>query len=95
MSNLRKETMFTRHVTYERQCLMCKIGTGTLFGGLGAFNILRLSGGIWGHMRPTDKLFNIGTLGVIFALSGFSFYKAYEIHMGRTMELVELRPSIT
>lgn len=41
LSNERKSLMLTRHVTYEKQCLVCKIVSGTGFLGFAAFNIWR------------------------------------------------------
>ena len=65
---------------------------GMLFTAFGSFNAARAYS-LWPHMRATDKVFNIAACGFIYMLAGASFYKGYEIHMGKEMELVELRPS--
>ena len=93
-SEQRKGAMLTNHVTYERQCLWCKIGTGLVFSGLGAFNVVRTYS-VWKYMKLHDKLFNAVAISFIFGLSGYSFLKGYQIHIGQQMDLVEFRPSFT
>ena len=37
-SSHRKEQMFNQKVTYEKQCALCKVGSGLFFAGFGAFH---------------------------------------------------------
>ena len=86
--------MYSQHVTYEKQCLGCKIGAGVLFTGFGAFHVARASS-MWKYFKGTDKLFNVAAVSFVFLLAGLNYYKALEIYQGKQMELVELRPSYT
>ena len=84
--------MLARHVTYEKQCLMCKVVSGIGFTGFGAFNIWRASNA-WRYMGFKDKVFNFFAIGVIFGIAAMNFNAGYQIHLGKNMELIELRPS--
>ena len=84
--------MLTRHVIYEKDCLICKAGQGLFFVGFGAFNIWRASG-IWQHLSAKDKVFNAGAITFIFGVASLNFLYAYRIYMGQKMDLIELRPS--
>ena len=86
--------MLARHVTYEKECLLCKVVSGTAFGAFGAFNIWRASS-VWSYMGIRDKAFNVVAISFVFMLSAMSYNYAYRIHMGQKMELIELRPSYT
>ena len=73
--------MLTRHVTYEKQCLLCKLVAGTGFVGFGAFNVWRARSQ-WPYMHLKDKVFNAFAIGFIFSLAGLNYLLAYRIHMG-------------
>ena len=91
-SNERKSVMLTRHVTYEKQCLLCKLVAGTGFVGFAGFNIFRTRSQ-WTYMHLKDKVFNVFAIGFIFGLAGLNYMLAYRIKMGQQMDLIELRPS--
>ena len=86
--------MLARHVTYEQECLGCKVVSGFAFGGFGAFNVWRTKS-MWSYMGAKDKMFNLGAVSFIFGISALNFAYAYRIYCGQKMELVELRPSYT
>ena len=86
--------MYEQHVTFEKQCLVCKLGAGALFVGFGGFHVARAHS-MWRYFKASDKAFNVGAISFIFLLGGLNFYKAYEIYLGKQMDLVELRPSYT
>ncbi len=67
---------------------------GLLFTGVGTFNAVRAQS-LWSNMRRIDKGFNIGVISMIYVFAGMSFFKGYEIYMGKQMDLIELRPSYT
>ena len=67
---------------------------GLLFTGVATFNAVRAQS-LWAHMRTIDKLFNTGAISMIYFFAGASFYKGYEMYMGKQMNLIELRPSYT
>lgn len=91
-SRQRKSAMLQRHVTYEKQCLMCKAVSGAGFSAFGFFNVWRARS-VWPYMGMRDKVFNIAAISVIFGIAALNFSMAYKIHMGQQMELIELRPS--
>ena len=70
--------MLTKSITFEKQCAMCKLGSGLLFTAFGTFNATRAYS-LWVYMRPSDKLFNVAACSMIYLLAGASFYKGYEI----------------
>mmetsp|Transcript_6888 Transcript_6888/g.8218 ORF Transcript_6888/g.8218 Transcript_6888/m.8218 type:complete len:95 (-) Transcript_6888:266-550(-) len=81
LSSARKSTMLARHITYEKECLLCKVVSGTAFGAFGAFNIWRAKS-MWGYMGIRDKMFNVAAVSVIFMISALNFSYAYRIHLG-------------
>ena len=92
LSNERKSQMLSRHVTYEKECLLCKLVCGSGFVGFAAFNIWRARSQ-WPYMHSKDKAFNFFAIGFIFGMAGLNYMLAYRIHMGQQMDLIELRPS--
>ena len=84
--------MLQRHVTYEKECVLCKVVSGLLFTGFGFFNIWRART-VWPYLRSIDRAFNVGAISVIFGIAALNFAMAKRIHMGQQMQLVELRPS--
>ena len=86
--------MLARHVTYEEECLLCKVVSGSGFAAFGAWNIWRARS-VWSYMGIKDKVFNLGAISVIFGISALNFAYAYKVYCGQKMELVELRPSYT
>ena len=77
----RKSRMLARHVTYEKQCLMCKVVSGLGFCGFGAFNIWRAKG-VWQYLAMKDKVFNVAAISVIFGIAGLNFLYGYRIYLG-------------
>ena len=73
--------MLTRHITYEKQCLMCKIVSGTGFAAFAIFNIWRTKS-LFPYMNIKDKLFNVSAISLVFGISGLNYLYAYRIHMG-------------
>lgn len=86
--------MLARHVTYEQECLGCKVVSGLAFGGFGVWNIWRAKS-VWSYMGIKDKVFNLAAISVIFGIAALNLAYAYRIYCGQKMELVELRPSYT
>lgn len=84
--------MFNQKVTYEKSCVVCKVGSGLFFSGFGAFHQARMKS-IWSQFNTSQKLFNVSMLVVIYGFAFASFNAAYEIKMGKQMALVEMRPS--
>ena len=84
--------MLTRHVTYEKQCLLCKVVAGTGFLGLAAFNFWRTRS-LFPYMQLKDKVFNVMAIGTVFGIGLLNYNLAYQIHMGQQMDLIEYRPS--
>lgn len=73
--------MLQRSVTYEKQCLMCKVVSGAGFGAFGAFNVWRAQS-MWSYMGLRDKAFNIVAISFIFGIAALNFSIAYRINMG-------------
>lgn len=70
---MRKSKMLATHMTYEKQCAFCKVASGLLFTGLGAFNAWRVSQ-IWSHLRAQERLFQFSATAFIYGLAGVSFF---------------------
>lgn len=92
-SQYRKEQLLTNKITNDKQCVLCKAVSGTLFGGFAMFHAFRVKN-LWSFYPAREKVFNLVALGLLLALSGASFNAAYEIHMGQTMQHIEMRPPI-
>ena len=80
-SQYRKEKLMQNKLTNDRQCALCKIVSGTLFGGFGLFHAYRVVK-LWSYYPLREKVFNVVALGVIFMLSSLSYNAGYQIHMG-------------
>lgn len=80
-ANLRRSKMLSRHVTYEKDCLLCKVVSGFGFVGFAGFNVWRASG-VWSYLSVKDKLFNVTAITFIFSVAALNWYYGYRIYMG-------------
>ncbi len=71
----RKEQLMTNKIMNDRQCVLCKVVSGTLFAGFGLFHAYRVKS-LWTFFPLREKVFNLFALGVVFLLSGLSFNAA-------------------
>ena len=78
---MRKSAMLTRHVTYEQDCLLCKVVQGLGFTAFGAFNAWRARS-MWSYLGGKDRIFNVTAVGVIFTIAALNFAMAYRIQAG-------------
>lgn len=90
----RMELIYNKSVVVEKQCIGCKLACGFGFSAYGAYHAFRFSE-LWRHYRFGDKVFNVFATTFIFGLAAANFYAAYEIKMGKDLNIVELRPSYT
>lgn len=79
-------------VTYDEDCSMCKVASGTFMAGLGVYQATQVQ---WRTIGARDKVFSFLALGVVFGLSGLSFNAAYEIQTGVKRPDIQMRPSYT
>ena len=86
--------MLKQKVVYEKQCVGCKVGAGLLFGGMAGFHGFRVVS-IWKMFPLKEKIFNVFALGLLGAFSVFNFGQAKQIWMGKNMQLIEYRPSVS
>ena len=78
VSNERKSKMLSRHITYEKECLLCKLVSGCGFLGFGIFNVWRAQG-VWKYLYVKDKIFNVTAITFIFGVSALNFMYGYRI----------------
>lgn len=93
-SMYRKEQMLAQKVVYEKQCIGCKIGAGLLFGGMAGFHAFRVTS-IWKMFPLKEKVFNLFAVGLLGTFSAFNLTQAKHIWLGKEMQLVEYRPSVS
>lgn len=80
-------------IVYSKSCLGCKLVAGSLFTVLGSYHAYRVYTG-WNFYPRREKIFNIFATAFVFALAGANFNAAYETYLGKTLQLVEIRPSL-
>ena len=94
-----QEKLLQQKIVYEKQCVTCKVVTGSLFLGMTAFHSFRISQ-IWKFYAMREKVFNGFMLSILGGLSGLSYFAAYQIYLGKTMrgevaQPIELRQGYT
>lgn len=89
----RKEKAMNNRIIHEKSCLMCKVVSGTLFLGMGAFHGYRVYG-LWNNYPVREKIFNVAAIGFLMLISAANYNAAYQTYLGKTMQMIEYRPSI-
>jgi len=74
--------MFSQKVSYEKQCVLCKVASGVFFTGYGVFHSYRMVT-LWNHYAAKEKAFNAVMLTFVYGLAVASYYAGYEIYMGK------------
>lgn len=92
-SMYRKERLMSNKIIYQKQCVLCKCVSGTFFAALGAFQAWRTKS-LWSFYPPKEKAFNVFGALLLFAIAGANFNAGYQSYMGKSMQLVEMRPSL-
>ena len=77
----------------EKSCLSCKVISGLIFFAFGSFQVFRVKN-LWRYYPRREKVFNIFAIGLIYTISAANFNAAYQTYLGKTMQLIEMRPSI-
>lgn len=91
-SAYRKERLLENKLATEKQCVLCKVVSATLFLGAGLFHGYRMST-IWSLYPLREKVFNLAAVSFFGAVAASNLNAAYQIHLGQTMQTVETRPS--
>lgn len=66
----------TNKIITDRECVVCKLGSGVLFLGFSVFYGLRVQS-IWNFYPRREKLFNVFAIGVLLLITGANFNAAY------------------
>ena len=82
--------MLQSKIVYEKQCAMCKVVSGGLFAGMGAFHTFRMQN-LWRFYGAREKAFNVIGLFVLGSISVLNFNAAYQIKMGRAMDNIQVQ----
>jgi len=78
---------------YDKQCFWCKFITGGLFVIGGTVHAARVAS-LWKFYPLKEKIFNVLAVGFIYGIGYLSFNAGYQIYMGKSMEIIEYRPSL-
>ncbi|CDW91506.1 UNKNOWN [Stylonychia lemnae] len=93
-SRYRQEKLLENKLLFDKECYMCKFVTGGLFTLIGSINGVRVAS-LWKFFPLKEKIFNVLAISFIYGLSYLSFNAGYQIYMGKSMQMIEYRPSLS
>ena len=68
--------MMNQHITYEKQCVMCKLVAGVFMGGYGTFHAWRARD-LWYRYTIGNKIFNVAAVSFVYLLAALNFNAAF------------------